>query len=95
MRTLQKNTGLALLGVLLFTGCCTSGPAHHDWEYRVDTVQFLSPPRSGLQEFLNQHANEGWVLDQFVERGDGWLVVMKRPRVNRQIAPGGRANWPL
>jgi len=71
---------LALLGLLLLSGCCTSRPARRYWEYRVDTVQFLSPPRSGLQEHLNKYGNEGWALDQFVERGDGWLVVMKRPK---------------
>ena len=80
MKTFYKKLSLTLLGLLLLTGCRTSKPAHHNWEYRVDTVQFLSPPRSGLQEYLNQHASEGWVLDQFVERGDGWLVVMKRPK---------------
>ena len=78
MRTLQRATALALLGLVLLTGCCTSKPANRRWEYRVDTVQFLSPPRSGLQEYLNRHATEGWVLDQFVERGGEWLVVMKR-----------------
>jgi len=80
MRTLRKKVLLTLCGLLFLTGCCTSKPANRHWEYRVDTVEFLSPPRSGLAEYLNQHANEGWVLEQFVERGNGWLVVMKRPK---------------
>jgi hypothetical protein len=82
MKSIHKNLSLALLGLLLLTSCCTTKPAYQLWEYRVDTVKFLVPPRSGLQEHLNQHGNEGWVLEQFVERGDGWLVVMKRPKQN-------------
>jgi hypothetical protein len=78
MKTLRYRSAVAVLGLLLLTGCCTSRPAHRCWEYRVDTVELQSPPRSGLEEHLNQHAKEGWVLDQFVERGNGWLVVMKR-----------------
>ena len=78
MRTFQIKATLPLLGLLLLTGCCTSRSSSRSWEYRVATVQAQSPPRSGLEEYLNSHAPEGWVLAQFVESGGGWVVVTKR-----------------
>ena len=69
---------LPVFGLLLLTGCCTSNPANSRWEYRVDEVRPHPPPGSGLQEHLNLHAPEGWVLAQFVESGGEWVVVMKR-----------------
>jgi hypothetical protein len=81
LSTFQKKAAVSLLlGLLFLTGCCTSKPGNCCWEYRVATVEFRPPPGSGLQDYLNQHATEGWVLDQFVERGGSWIVVMRRWR---------------
>ena len=80
MGKLQQTAVLILFGLLLLTGCSTSKPVNFSWQYRVDRVPTLPPPRSGLQEYLDSNAVQGWILDQLVDRPGELVVVMKRSK---------------
>ena len=61
---------------LYLAGCCTT-PHTTMWEYKVagPTNEQLRE-RGGTQQFLNDRANEGWVL---VSQNEGRIFYFKRP----------------
>lgn len=81
MRNTPKSAGqtYAIVGLLsLLTGCVTVEKRHTRYEYRVDVVEPLTSPRSGLAEHLNKYASDGWEMSGLTRDGS-WVVVMRRP----------------
>ncbi|MCW5558959.1 MAG: hypothetical protein KIT22_14155 [Verrucomicrobiae bacterium] len=78
MSILTTRITVAAAMIAFIAGCSTTQPIPVVYEYHVERVAMLPPPRGGLQEFLDKMAPNGWVLDQLIVDGD-WRVVMKRP----------------
>lgn len=71
----------AAVSALVMSAGCVTGPCDHvALEYRVDRVEFRHDPPTGLQDYLNEVARDGWRLVQFVEHDDWYRVVVSRPR---------------
>ena len=72
MKTLPST--IALLSVILFTGCATT--SHHTaWEYRVIETR----PTVPMTEAMNNAAKDGWevVTIGFGNAGEGYTVLRR------------------
>ena len=69
---------IAVLSLLLLTGCSTTMPRTVSWEYA--TVANHGDART-LREQLNRLGQEGWELVSVYSEADGWnQAVLKRAK---------------